>query len=68
MKNSEESRISRRQGLVAVSPVIVFLSLYVVVSLVAGDFYKMPIAVALVAASAWAVADRKSTRLNSSHM
>lgn len=56
MKNSEESCLSWRQGLLAISPVVVFLSLYVVVSLVAGDFYKMPIAVALVAASAWAVA------------
>ena len=32
-----------------------FLVFYLVVSIVIGDFYKMPIAVALVIASMWAV-------------
>lgn len=54
-KTDSTACISRRRGLLAISPVAVFLSLYVVVSLIAGDFYKMPISVALVAASAWAV-------------
>ncbi len=43
------------QGWLALSPVIVFLLLYVAVSVILNDFYKMPIAVALVAASVWAV-------------
>lgn len=43
-------------GLLALSPAIVFVLLYVVISLVAGDFYAMPITVALVAASVWGVA------------
>lgn len=47
--------IPARKGLLALSPVAVFLLMYVAVSLVAGDFYRMPIAVALVAASVWAV-------------
>ncbi len=34
---------------------IVFLTLYVAVSAMIGDFYKMPIAVALTAASAWGI-------------
>ena len=34
---------------------IVFLTLYVAVSVMIGDFYKMPIAVALTAASAWGI-------------
>lgn len=42
-----------RRGWLALSPMIVFLTLYVAVSAVIGDFYKMPIAVALTAASAW---------------
>lgn len=43
------------RGWLALSPVIVFLVLYVVVSVCIGDFYKMPISVALMAASIWAV-------------
>lgn len=44
------------RGFIGLTPVIVFLLLYVVVSLVAGDFYAMPFSVALLVASAWAVA------------
>lgn len=50
------AKISFSKGLLAVSPVAVFLLLYVVVSVIANDFYKMPIAVALLGASAWAIA------------
>ena len=47
--------INNRKGLLALSPAILFLLLYVVVSLVIGDFYVMPITVALLAASVWGV-------------
>ena len=47
--------ISARRGWMALSPMILFLTLYVAVSAVIGDFYKMPIAVALTVASAWGV-------------
>ena len=47
--------ISRRQGLLALSPMLVFLLLYVAVSAIIGDFYKIPISVALLAASMWAI-------------
>lgn len=50
-----QSTISRSKGWLALSPAIVFLVLYVVVSLSISDFYRMPIAVALVAASIWGV-------------
>lgn len=46
---------TRIPGLLALSPALVFLVLYVVVSLVIGDFYVMPITVALIAASVWAI-------------
>ncbi|MBR3765797.1 MAG: Na+/H+ antiporter NhaC family protein, partial [Muribaculaceae bacterium] len=49
-------KVSHGRGLLAISPIIVFLVFYLVVSIVMGDFYKMPIAVALVIASMWAVA------------
>lgn len=47
--------VSARRGLLALSPVAVFLCLYLVVSIAIGDFYKMPLSVALLAASVWAV-------------
>lgn len=47
--------ITASKGLLAISPIVVFLFMYLVISLIIGDFYKMPISVALVVASAWAV-------------
>ena len=41
------------KGLVSVSPLIVFLVTYVVTSLVAKDFYKVPLAAAFILASAY---------------
>ena len=55
MGNFKREAVSASAGWLALSPVIWFLVLYVVVSLLLGDFYKMPIAVALVVASAWAI-------------
>ena len=51
-------------GLLAVSPIAVFLLFYLVVSIVLGDFYKMPISVALLVASAWAVIILRGTPLS----
>ncbi|WP_289770273.1 Na+/H+ antiporter NhaC family protein [uncultured Duncaniella sp.] len=51
----ELSRIGARQGLWALSPVAVFLCMYLAVSLIIGDFYKMPLSVALLTASMWSV-------------
>lgn len=59
MKGQDESAtcgISPWRGLLALSPVVIFLAIYLTASIVAGDFYSMPVAVALTAASAWAVA------------
>lgn len=53
---NDKSRVGTLRGLAALSPVVVFLLCYVVVSLVLGDFYKMPVSVALLVASVWAVA------------
>ena len=50
-----DRRIPAPKGWLALSPVILFLLLYVAVSVAIGDFYKMPISVALVIASVWAV-------------
>ena len=59
------TRIPIRQGLTALSPALLFLLLYVAVSLIIGDFYVMPITVALLAASAWGIViDRKDGTLH----
>lgn len=53
---SRPSEIPVFKGLSALSPAFVFLLLYVAMSLIIGDFYAMPITVALMAASVWAIA------------
>ena len=45
-----------RKGLWALSPLIVFILLYLLTSIIAGDFYRMPITVAFMMASIYAVA------------
>lgn len=54
--DNPNTRINPRRGLLGISPVILFLALYVVVSACVGDFYRMPFSVALLCASAWGVA------------
>lgn len=44
-----------KKGLLALSPLVVFMVFYLVTSLVAGDFYKVPITVAFMTASVYAV-------------
>lgn len=56
--------ISTRKGLLAISPILVFLIFYVVVSVIVNDFYKMPLAVALLIASAWGVVILRGTPLS----
>ena len=49
-------KISNTKGLFALSPLLVFIVLYLVTSIVAGDFYKVPITVAFLVSSIYAVA------------
>lgn len=44
-----------KKGLIALSPLLVFILLYLVTSIIAGDFYKMPITVAFMISSVYAV-------------
>ena len=48
--------VGHRQGILALSPLLVFVILYLVTSLVSGDFYKMPITVAFMFSSIYAIA------------
>lgn len=52
----ERKNLNNRQGLIALSPLIVFIALYLVLSVIAGDFYKVPITVAFMIASIYAIA------------
>ena len=47
--------VDRKKGWLALSPLLVFLLIYVVTSLVARDFYKVPVAAAFIIASAYAL-------------
>ena len=56
MENKQTaSYISTGKGLLALSPIVVFLLLYVAVSVIIGDFYKMPLSIAFIIASMWAL-------------
>ena len=45
-----------KKGLLALSPLVVFIILYLVTSILAGDFYKVPITVAFMVSCVYAVA------------
>ncbi len=45
-----------KKGLLALTPLLVFILLYLVTSIVSGDFYKVPITVAFMIASIFAIA------------
>ena len=44
-----------KKGLIALSPLMVFILFYLVTSIIAGDFYKIPITVAFLVSSVYAV-------------
>lgn len=48
--------MNHKQGLVSLSPFIFFVAVYLVSSIVAGDFYKMPITVAFMFSCMYAIA------------
>lgn len=58
------SDVSFRRGIIAVSPIVVFLLVYLVTSVVIGDFYKMPLSVALLISSVWAAFTMRGVSLS----
>ncbi len=50
------NQMSHKKGLYALSPLMVFVIIYLGVSLIAGDFYKIPLTVAFMIASIFAIA------------
>ncbi len=53
-----------KKGLLALSPVIVLLAVYLVGFILAGDFYKIPISIAFLIASVYAVAVSRGESLD----
>ena len=47
--------VSHKKGILALSPLLVFITLYLVTSIIAQDFYKVPITVAFMLSSMYAV-------------
>lgn len=60
----ESIHTQREANLWALSPLLVFLCLYLVTSLIINDFYKVPISVAFVASSIYAVCITRGISLN----
>lgn len=57
-------KIKTLRGLYALSPIMVLLTVYLAGSIIAGDFYRIPIAVAFIAAAVYAVIITKGSSLN----
>ena len=51
----EKNNLTKWQGVLALSPIMVFLVFYLGMSLWVGDFYKVPVSVAFILAVVWAV-------------
>ena len=54
-----------KKGLLALSPLVVFILFYLVTSIIAGDFYKIPITVAFMVSSIYAIIISKGRPLMS---
>ena len=57
-------KIDTRHGVLALSPIIVLLTIYLAGSIIAGDFYRIPIATAFIVASVYAVAITRGSTLD----
>ena len=64
MKKTKITPITKQPSLWALSPLLVFLCLYLIVSLIVNDFYKMPITVAFLVSSVYAICITKGLPLN----
>lgn len=61
--SEEIEHISNKHGIFALSPLIFFIALYLVASIISGDFYKMPITIAFMLSGIYAIATYRSKSL-----
>ena len=64
MNKTKINSNTKQPSLWALSPLLVFLCLYLVVSLIVNDFYKVPITVAFLISSVFAICITKGLSLN----
>lgn len=64
MKENKNNTIKNKPSMWALSPLLVFLCLYLVTSLIVNDFYKVPITVAFLISSVYAICITKGLPLN----
>ena len=64
MNKTKINSNTKQSSLWALSPLLVFLCLYLVVSLIVNDFYKVPITVAFLISSVFAICITKGLSLN----
>ena len=64
MKRHDMHKIDTSRGLLALSPIIVLLTIYLAGSIIAGDFYRIPITTAFIVASIYAVAITRGSTLD----
>lgn len=64
MNGDKLTPITNKPSLWALSPLLVFLCIYLITSIIVDDFYKVPITVAFMAASVYAVCITKGLSLN----
>lgn len=58
--------MSNLKGVLAISPLLVFIGIYLATSIIAGDFYKVPISVAFMISAIYAIAIQGGKKLNES--
>lgn len=64
MNGEKLTPITNKPSLWALSPLLVFLCLYLVTSIIVNDFYKVPITIAFMVSSVYAVCITKGLSLN----
>ena len=64
MKDNNHTSTTRKPNIWALSPLFIFLCLYLVTSLIVNDFYKVPITVAFLVSSIYAVCTTKGLSIN----
>ena len=65
MENIDKTiHISTKKGVLALSPLIAFLFIYVGLSVFVGDFYKVPLSIAFIVATLWGILSTRVVSLS----
>ena len=64
MEEVKSKKLKEKEGLLALSPLLVFVVLYLVTSIIVQDFYKVPLTVAFLLSGIYAVGTSRSQSLD----